>query len=206
MIGSVRGYVTHISKSQQRVMVLLDVGGVGYEVQVPSHLVEELPSENTEVQVFTHLQVSDDRLILYGFGSLSERELFRQLVKVNGIGAQLAIALLDTLGFSQLLQAIVTENTRLLVQTPGVGKKTAERIALELKSKLAQWREESGVSISPTAGLSPQLQEEVEMTLLALGYTANEVMDAFQNLSQNKEVADSSDVEDWIRAAIAYLS
>ncbi|WP_071516928.1 Holliday junction branch migration protein RuvA [Geitlerinema sp. PCC 9228] len=206
MIGSVRGYVTHISKSQQRVMVLLDVGGVGYEVQVPSHLVEELPSENTEVQVFTHLQVSDDRLILYGFGSLSERELFRQLVKVNGIGAQLAIALLDTLGFSQLLQAIVTENTRLLVQTPGVGKKTAERIALELKSKLAQWREESGVSISPTAGLSAQLQEEVEMTLLALGYTANEVMDAFQNLSQNKEVADSSDVEDWIRAAIAYLS
>jgi Holliday junction DNA helicase RuvA len=113
---------------------------------------------------------------------------------------------LDTLGFSQLLQAIVTENTRLLVQTPGVGKKTAERIALELKSKLAQWREESGVSISPTAGLSAQLQEEVEMTLLALGYTANEVMDAFQNLSQNKEIADSSDVEDWIRAAIAYLS
>ncbi len=206
MIGSLRGYATHISKSQQRVTVLLDVGGVGYEVQVPSHLVEELPSENTEVQIFTHLQVSDDRLILYGFGSLSERELFRQLVKVNGIGAQLAIALLDTLGFSQLLQAIVTENTRLLVQTPGVGKKTAERIALELKSKLAQWREESGVSISPTAGLSPQLQEEVEMTLLALGYTANEVMDAFQHLSQNEEVADSSDVEAWIRAAIAYLS
>ena len=206
MIGSLRGYVTHISKSQQRVTVLLDVGGVGYEVQVPSHLVEELSSENTEVQIFTHLQVSDDRLILYGFGSLSERELFRQLVKVNGIGAQLAIALLDTLGFSQLLQAIVTENTRLLVQTPGVGKKTAERIALELKSKLAQWREESGVSISPTAGLSPQLQEEVEMTLLALGYTANEVMDAFQNLSQNREIADRSDVEAWIRAAIAYLS
>jgi Holliday junction DNA helicase RuvA len=133
--------------------------------------------------------------------------LFRQLVSVSGIGAQLAIALIDTLGLPNLVQAIVTGNIRALSKTPGVGNKTAERIALELKTKLAEWRQLAGVAkpASPT-GPSPGILEDVEMTLLALGYENNEIAQALDAISQDALVAKSTNAEEWIRSAIAWLS
>jgi holliday junction DNA helicase RuvA len=158
------------------------------------------------VQVFTHLQVREDQMVLFGFASMAERDLFRQLVSVSGVGPQLAVALLDTLGLQDLVQAIVSSNTRLLSRTPGVGTKTAERIALELKAKLADWRLQSGLTTLPDAAPATTIQEDVEMTLLALGYTTSEIMQALRAVGQNTALSKNADAEDWIREAIAWLS
>lgn len=208
MISYLKGTVAEIQQNKgNRVLLLLEVNQMGYELQIPKRLAQQLGGASTEiVQVYTHYQVREEQPILYGFASAAERDLFRQLVSVNGIGAQLAIALLDTLGLQDLVQAIVTGNVKQLVRTPGVGSKTAERIALELRTKLAQWRQQTGVAIPSTAVFSPTIQEDIEMTLLALGYTIEEITQALQSLSQDPQFSGNQDAEDWIREAIAWLS
>ena len=209
MLSYLKGTVANIQKSTgNRVTLILEVNQIGYEVQIPSRLSQELQAASKEpVQVFTHLQIREDQQVLYGFASAAERDLFRQLLSVSGIGAQLAIALIDTLGLPNLVQAIVTGNIRTLSKTPGVGNKTAERIALELKTKLAEWRQLAGTATpASSTGLSPALQEDVEMTLLALGYDNNEVNQALNAISQDALLAKSTNAEDWIRNAIAWLS
>ncbi len=209
MISFLKGTVAGIVKSTgNRVTLILEVNQVGYELQIPRRLSQELPAPSGEVvQVFTHLQIREEQQVLYGFASAAERDLFRQLVSVSGIGAQLAIALIDTLGLPNLVQAIVTGNITALRKTPGVGPKVAERIALELKTKLAEWRQLSGVATPvSTNGPAPAIFEDVEMTLLALGYENNEVAQALHAISQDALVAKSTNAEDWIRSAIAWLS
>lgn len=140
MISYLKGIVTGIQKiSNTRVILTLEVNQIGYDLQVAPRLIQQLPSTGETVQVFTHMQTREDQTVLFGFESVAERDLFRQLISVSGIGPQMGLALLDSLGLQDLVQAIVTSNTRLLSRTPGVGAKTAERIALELKTKLAEW-------------------------------------------------------------------
>lgn len=209
MIGYLKGTVATIQKSTgNRVTLILDVNQIGYEVQIPRRLSQELLAGSEGiVQVFTHVQIREDQQVLYGFGSAAERDLFRQLISVSGIGAQLAIALIDTLGLPNLVQAIVTGNIRALSKTPGVGNKTAERIALELKTKLAEWRQLAGVATPASAtGPSPTILEDVEMTLLALGYENDEIGRALDAISQDSLLLKSTTAEEWIRAAIAWLS
>lgn len=209
MISYLKGTVATIQKSSgNRVTLILDVNEIGYELQIPKRLSQELlAASEGKVQVFTHLQIREDQQVLYGFASAAERDLFRQLISVSGIGAQLAIALIDTLGLPNLVQAIVTGNIRALAKTPGVGNKTAERIALELKTKLAEWRQLAGVSTPASAtGPSPTILEDVEMTLLALGYENSEISQALEAVSQDTLIAKSKNPEEWIRSAIAWLS
>lgn len=209
MISYLKGTVATIQKgSGNRVTLILDVNQIGYEIQVTRQLSQEVQVGSEQlVQVFTHLQIRDDQQILYGFASAAERDLFRQLVSVSGIGAQLAIALIDTLGLPNLVQAIVTGNTRTLSKTPGVGSKTAERIALELKTKLSEWRKFAGVETPTSAkGPSPAILEDVEMTLLALGYETLEITQALNVISQDELLAKNPNAEEWIRRAIAWLS
>jgi holliday junction DNA helicase RuvA len=207
MIGYLKGTVAAIeTSSNNRVTLILEVNQIGYELQIPSRLVQLLPGIGESTQVFTHLYVKEDQMLLYGFASAAERDLFRRLISVSGIGAALAIALIDTLGLPELVQAIVTGNIRALTKTPGVGAKTAERIALELKTKLAQWRNASGLDTAISGKPAPAIQEDVEMTLLALGYSSGEVAQALQVVSQDAVVAKSTHAEDWIRSAIAWLT
>ncbi|MBD1862242.1 MULTISPECIES: Holliday junction branch migration protein RuvA [Trichocoleus] len=207
MIGYLKGTVASIQKNpSNRVTLTLDVNQVGYDIQVVPRLIQQLPDLGEPVQIFTHLQVREDQMILFGFGTAAERDLFRQLVSVSGIGPQLAVALLDKMGLQDLVQAIVSGNTKALARTPGVGAKTAERIALELKTKLAEWRQHTGLSSLPSAGPTPEIQEDVEMTLLALGYTSDEIMQALQAVGQNTSLAKNSEPDAWIREAIAWLS
>ena len=209
MINYLKGKAVEIVKStSNRIIAILEVNQIGYEVQIPSRLARQLPVGDSEpVQIFTHLQIREDQQILYGFACAAERDLFRQLVSVSGIGTQLAIALIDTLGLENLVQAIVTGNIRTLSKTPGVGKKTAERIALELKTKLAQWRQLAGATPS-TSSATPAaaILEDVEMTLLALGYTSEEIDQALSALSQDNQLLKNPNVEEWIRSAIAWLT
>ncbi|HEY9860436.1 MAG TPA: Holliday junction branch migration protein RuvA [Candidatus Obscuribacterales bacterium] len=207
MIGYLQGTVASIQKNpSNRVTLTLDVNQVGYDIQVVPRLVQQLPDFGEPVQIFTHLQVREDQMILFGFGTAAERDLFRQLVSVSGIGPQLAVALLDKMGLQDLVQAIVSGNTKALARTPGVGNKTAERIALELKTKLAEWRQHAGLSSLPSAGPTPEIQEDVEMTLLALGYTSDEITQALQAVGQNTSLAKNAEPDTWIREAIAWLS
>ena len=206
MINYLKGKAVEVVRSTtNRVIVILEVNQIGYEVQIPSRLARQLATGESELQIFTHLQVREDQQILYGFASAAERDLFRQLISVSGIGTQLAIALIDTLGLTDLVQAIVTTNLRALGKTPGVGKKTAERISLELKTKLAQWRQVSGVTASASATPATAVLEDVEMTLLALGYTNEEIEQAISTLSQDNQLLKNPNVEDWIKSAIAWL-
>lgn len=206
MIGYLKGTIASIQKHGNRVVLTLDVNQVGYDVQIVPRLLMQLPAVGELVQIFTHLQLREDQMTLFGFGTAAERDLFRQLVSVSGIGPQLAVALLDTLGLQDLVQAIVTGNTRALAKTPGVGSKTAERIALELRSKLAEWRQQAGVIPVPAAGPALSIQEDVEMTLLALGYTNSEIAQALEAVGQNTALSKREDPEEWIREAIAWLS
>lgn len=156
MIGYLKGQVVGWHRhSNNRTLLTLDVNQIGYDLQVPSRFRQQLAPDAEQIQVFTHLQIREDHYVFFGFASLAERDLFRQLIAVSGIGPQLALALIDTLGFQDLVQAIVSSNTKLLAKTPGVGAKTAERIALELRTKLAEWRNQAGFTPLPSAGQLP---------------------------------------------------
>jgi Holliday junction DNA helicase RuvA len=206
MIGYLKGTIAAIQKVGNRVTLTLEVNQVGYDIQVVPRLLQTLTDTGTLVQIFTHQQIREDQITLYGFGSGAERDLFRQLVSVSGVGPQVAIALLDTLGLQDLVQAIVSSNTRMLARSPGVGSKTAERIALELRSKLAEWRQQSGLLTAPLAGPTFAVQEDAELTLLALGYTTSEIQQALQAVGQSTTLPKNAAAEDWIRLAIAWLS
>lgn len=212
MIQFLQGQVVAVTQNlQNRWFLILSVNGVGYELQVPRSLAQQLtPPPEEPQQIFTYLLVRQDQIALFGFGRLAERDLFGQLMGVTGIGAQLAIALIETLGLEGLVQAVVTGNIKQLCQTPGVGKKGAERLALELKTKLSQWHKlqmgdseinEINLQIPQTA-----LLEDLEMTLLALGYSQTEIQQAIAMVSQVPEVAQSDEPETWIRQAIGWLS
>jgi holliday junction DNA helicase RuvA len=209
MINYLKGKIIEVVKNtNNRIILILEVNEIGYEIQIPSRLARQLSTENLEtLQIFTHLQIHEDRQTLYGFVAAAERDLFRQLISVSGIGTQLAIALIDTLGLEELVQAIVTGNIKTLSKTPGVGAKTAERIALELKTKLAQWRQIVGVTVSTSSAIpSAEIIEDIEMTLLALGYTNEEIERALSAISQDNQLLKNRQVEEWIRSAIAWLS
>lgn len=214
MINYLKGKKVEITKTtQNRLFLVLEVNDIGYELQISSRFARQLePDQDESIQVFTHLQIQEDKQILYGFSSTAERDLFRQLTAVSGIGMQLAIALIDTLGISELVGAIVTSNIVTLTKTPGVGKKTAERVSLELKTKLAEWHKISGISgvevQQPDAVFAPkpEIREDLEMTLLALGYSNEEIEQVLTALSQDNMLLKNPNVEEWIRSAISWLS
>jgi holliday junction DNA helicase RuvA len=206
MISYLKGTAIQIqTPTNNRAILVLEVNQIGYELQVPQRMAIEIAID-TEIQVFTHQQVREDAISLYGFSSAAERDLFRQLISVSGVGASLAIALLDKLGLADTVSAIVTSNIQRLSTAPGVGKKTAERLALELRSKLGQWRVASGLSEAlPLTSLNATMQAEVEMTLLALGYTNDEIRQALQAISQDSLMVKSQNIEDWLRLAISSI-
>ncbi|MBW4661637.1 MAG: Holliday junction branch migration protein RuvA [Drouetiella hepatica Uher 2000/2452] len=204
MISYLKGTIAFFQKLGSRVILTLEVNQMGYDLQITPRHWQQLPAIGESVQVYTHMQTREDQTVLFGFTTMAERDLFRQLISVSGIGPQMAMALIDTLGLQDLVQAIVSGNTRLLSRTPGVGAKTSERIALELKSKLSEWRMQSG--FTPDAAPVSSIQEDVEMTLLALGYTNSEIIQALQAVGQKTALAKNANAEEWIREAIAWLS
>ncbi|MGF1571396.1 MAG: Holliday junction branch migration protein RuvA [Nodosilinea sp.] len=207
MISYLKGILADIQKpGNHKIIVTLEVNQVGYDLQVAARQLSHLPVLGESVQLFSHLQVREDQVVLFGFGRREERELFRQLISVSGIGPQMALALLDTLGDGELVQAIVAGNTRLISRAPGVGGKTAERIVLELKAKLQDWQTQSGLPSTPSGVPTPSIYEEVETTLSALGYTQAEILKALQAIGRHSTLQKSADPETWVREAIAWLS
>lgn len=174
MIGRLRG--TLIEKQPPE--ILLDVCGVGYEVQLPMTSFYELPLVGDEITLFTHFVVREDAQLLYGFIDKRSRSLFRELLKANGVGPKLALAILSGMSASQFVQAVEREEIGNLIKLPGVGKKTAERLVVEMKDRLKGWSEGAlftpytdAVSVSDANTMEPSgIEGEAISALLALGY------------------------------------
>lgn len=167
MISCLRGQL--IGKTPPR--VLIEVHGVGYECEVSMQTIYALPPLGEEILLQTHLQIREDAHQLYGFLSVTERTLFRQLIKINGIGPKVALALLSSHSLTGLKQAIFEGNIAFLTKAPGVGKKTAERLVIELRDKLAT----DGLSESPLPQATPNCPEyEAVSALVALGFKEQE--------------------------------
>ena len=181
MIGRLNGVL--LEKTPP--LVLLDVNGVGYECEVPMSTFYNLPATGERTVLLTHFVVREDAQLLYGFGSERERSAFRRLLKVNGVGAKLALAILSGLSVDDLAQAVALQETALLTRVPGVGKKTAERLLLELKDKFKL----DGASVE-VAGQAKSAGGDVLNALLALGYNEREALAAVKQLPADVAVAE----------------
>lgn len=171
MIGFLRGRLL----DKQPPSLLLDVQGVGYEIEAPMTTFYDLPAVGENVALYTHLVVREDAHTLYGFGKVSDRSLFRSLIKVNGVGARLALTILSGMPADEFVLCVQTGDTASLVKLPGVGKKTAERLVVEMRDKLSDW---GGVGaadrLSTARPDAPSPVEEAVSALMALGYKAHE--------------------------------
>ena len=181
MIGRLTGILLEKNPPQ----LTLDVQGVAYEVDVPMSTFYNLPGNGERVTLYTHLVVREDAHLLYGFGTPGERHAFRQLLQVNGIGAKIALSVLSGLSVDELAQAITLQESGRLTRIPGIGKKTAERLLLELKDKL-------GADIGPAASADrPALAtSDIMHALVALGYSEREATTAIRQLPSDAGVAE----------------
>jgi Holliday junction DNA helicase RuvA len=191
MIGRVQGILLEKHPPQ----IVVDCHGVGYEVEVPMSTFYNLPATGERVSLLTHLVVREDAHLLYGFGSEAERRAFRQLLKISGVGARTALAVLSGLSVAELAEAVTLQETGRLTRIPGIGKKTAERLLLELKDKL-------GVELTATlaAARPAPATSDVLRALLALGYSEKESVGAVKQLPEGLSVSDG------IRQALKLLS
>jgi Holliday junction DNA helicase RuvA len=162
MIGSLRGRIA--SKTPPQLMI--EVGGVGYELEAPMSTFFHLPGIGQEVSLLTHLVVREDAQALYGFATEEERRLFRNLLKVSGVGPKIALALLSGISVEAFAQAILNEDVATLVRVPGIGRKTAERLFVEMRDRLKSLTNAAGAV--PSEGASPE--SEALGALLGLGY------------------------------------
>lgn len=182
MIGKLTGTLLEKSPPQ----VLVDCGGVGYEVDVPMSTFYGLPELGQKVALLTHFVVREDAQLLYGFATATEREAFRQLIKVSGVGPRMALSLLSGMSVAELAQAVTAQEAGRLVKVPGIGKKTAERLLLELKGKL-------GADLGPLAGGGLPLGDshgDIQQALIALGYNEKEAAAALKALPADVGVSE----------------
>jgi holliday junction DNA helicase RuvA len=164
--------------------VLVDVHGVGYEVQVPMSTFYNLPDTGAKVSLLTQFIVREDAQLLFGFLTAGERESFRELIKISGVGPRIALALLSGLNTDELAQAVSAQDTSRLVKVPGIGKKTAERLLLELKGKLAPSLATPGWAATSDA------QGDILQALIALGYSDKEAQVALKQLPAGVSVSE----------------
>ena len=198
MIGRLRGIIIE----KQPPKVLIEVGGVGYEVFMPMTCFYELPENGKEVIVLTHFAVREDAQVLYGFNHEQERELFRELIKVNGVGPKLALAILSGMSASQFISAVEQGEIKTLVKLPGVGTKTAERLIVEMKDRVKRFGEElanvnSTVETGSVKKSSNQIEGEAVSALIALGYKPQEASRII-----SKVIKPDMDCETLIREAL----
>jgi Holliday junction DNA helicase RuvA len=179
MIGRLTGLLAEKSPPQ----VLIDVNGLGYEVDVPMSSFYNLPALGERVTLLTHFIVREDAQVLFGFLTHDERQTFRLLIKITGVGPRMALSLLSGLSVSELAQAVARQETGRLVKVPGIGKKTAERLLLELKGKLAD-------AISAPATVANDAQADILQALIALGYSDREAAAALKSLPADASVSD----------------
>jgi len=198
MIGYIRGQL--VAKHPPDIVV--DVGGMGYEIQVPMTTLFQLPALGGEVTLLTHFVVREDAQLLFGFAEEADRRLFRELIKVSGVGPRLALTLLSGMDARAFAQCLQRDDVNALVALPGVGKKTAERLLIEMRDKAGKWLEALSPELSDqsqvTAPLAPDYRTEAEQALVALGYKLPEAAKWVASVD-NENISSS---EELIRLAL----
>lgn len=189
MIGRLTGILVEKNPPQ----ITLDVQGVGYEVDVPMSTFYNLPAVGERVSLHIHMVVREDGQFLYGFAADDERSVFRQLLKISGVGARIALAVLSGMSVTDLAHAVATQDAGRMVRIPGIGKKTAERLLLELRDKLPK-------TVTTASAQAPSSDGDILNALLALGYSDKEARAALKLLPENVGVSDG------IRQALKLLS
>ncbi|MDQ1922177.1 Holliday junction branch migration protein RuvA [Massilia pseudoviolaceinigra] len=180
MIGRISGTLLEKNPPQ----LLIDCNGVGYEVDVPMSTYYDLPALGAQVTLFTHQAIREDAHLLFGFGNAAERAVFRQLIKITGVGARTALSILSGMTVNDLAQAVTLQEAGRLVKVPGIGKKTAERLLLELKGKL-------GADLGSVGGVvQHDAKSDILNALLALGYSDKEATVALKNMPAGSTVSD----------------
>jgi len=195
MIGFLSGQLAH----KHPPFLLLDVGGVGYELEAPMTTFYALPDVGQPAALFTHLLVRDDAHLLFGFSDRAQRELFRALLKVTGVGARVALAILSTLSAEQLVACIQQADVKTLTRVPGIGAKTAERMILDMRDRIASATPGDDVAVDATAAHDP-VQDAIS-ALIALGYKASDATKAVRAVESMSAARD-----DLIRNALQQLS
>lgn len=199
MIGWLQGKILE----KQAPYLLLNVNGVGYELQAPMTTFYALENRDT-VELFTHLAVREDAQQLYGFASRDERSLFRNLIKVNGVGPKLALAILSGMDVQRFVLCVQSDDVNALVKIPGIGRKTAERLLIEMRDRLKDWYVEGAAALSATAVAGKPLDnsrllvQEAESALIALGYKPQDAAKMIQAVNND----DIQTAEALIRAAL----
>ncbi len=191
MIGRLSGILQEKNPPQ----ILLDVQGVGYEVDVPMSTFYNLPALNEKVVLHTHFVVREDAQLLYGFATQEERTTFRQLLKISGVGPKMALAVLSGLSIADLADAVARKEAGRLTKIPGIGKKTAERLLLELQGKFV-----AAVAGAAAPGITASANDDIVNALVALGYSEKEADWAAKQLPKD------ADVSGGIRQALKLLS
>jgi len=192
MIASLHGRLESMSGDG----VVLNVGGIGFQVYLPTSTLSSLGNIGEEVSLHTHLHLREDSVTLYGFASADELRLFQTLLSVSGLGPRLALAMLSAMSLEQLTMAIATGSTDLLRSIPGIGKKVADRLVLELKDKVA-----AGWVTTPAAQLAEE-NTDVLTALISLGYSASEASRAIASLPVSSELS----LEEKIKQALGYFA
>src|SRR5690606_4331936 len=203
MIGRLRGILIE----KQPPYLLLEVCGVGYELQAPMTTFYRLPALGVEVTLHTHLSVAENLHQLFGFIDQRDRSLFRTLIKVNGVGPKLAIAILSGMESDDIARCVRDDNTAALTRVPGIGKKTAERLVIELRDRLNTWGSDQENSLAPAEALplaaTSDIYAEAESALIALGYKP---VDASKMVAQAARQQPEARSEDLIRLALRSMA
>jgi Holliday junction DNA helicase RuvA len=194
------GRLTGLLARKEPPSLLLDVNGVGYELDAPMSTFYDLPAVGDKVTLYTHLVVREDAQLLYGFSRESQRQLFRSLLKVNGVGPRVALAVLSGLSEQELLLCLANEDIARLTKVPGIGRKTAERLVIELRDKISLTAAPAGAAARPVAVPADPVQEAVS-ALIALGYKPNEASRAVSSVPSGGLKS-----EDIIRQALKGLA
>ncbi|OGX12247.1 MAG: Holliday junction DNA helicase RuvA [Omnitrophica bacterium RIFOXYB12_FULL_50_7] len=197
-------YLTGKIAEKTPVAVILDVNGIGYEVRVSLSTFSSLPNLGETVKLFTHFVVREDAQLLYGFATEEEREAFKLLISISGIGPKLAITLLSGVTLPELKRAIQEKNVPALTAISGIGQKTAERVIIELKDKIGKAEISAGQELIHDASVSDQMVEDSVLALVSLGYTKQKAKDAIQK-TLKAMLGKKPSVEEIIRAALKHV-
>lgn len=191
MIASLQGMIDAVGTDS----LIINVNGVGYKVGVPTGVLSDMGMVGREVKLYTHMHVREDEMSLFGFGSIDELRLFETLITVSGLGPKTAMGMLSAMSADQLAMAIASGSTDILTTIPGIGKKTADRLILELKDKVG------GVLISTPAGKAAQENADVVAALVSLGYSVTEATRAVATLPSGHKL----NLEEKVKLALQYL-
>lgn len=206
MIGRLTGTIIE----KQPPVVVIEASGVGYEVHLPMTCIYELPELQQQVSVFIHFVVREDAQLLYGFNHRNERTLFRELIKVNGVGPRLALAILSGMSAQQFVSVVEKQEIAALIKLPGVGKKTAERLVVEMKDRLATlhadlFSAETPFELTSAPNVQPVLNQDLEAeavaALISLGYKPQEASKMIAKVARSDSTSESM-IREALRSAL----